>query len=587
MTCSIFVLSSSIQSCPPGLSLQDDGLCTCIEGSYNSIITCGPTCNISKTPSIIRGGWIGNYSGEIVGGLSFYRFSATVTEGTVLPSDWSDIEEVLCGGLHRKGIGCGDCIKGYGPSTDIYDYECVKCTSNDSRVNWLWYILLEYIPLTVMFVVLVIFDINATSGAGNAFIFFAQMVTTIFDIIQEGIVPVDVLTSNHTHAIRAVYQLPYGIWNLEFFSVLAPPFCLSQDIGTYGIIVMNYAIGLYPIFLIFLSTMVVWLYGKGLSAAVVWCKPVYYCILRIQRKWEFRRSMLGVFATFITLSYTKMLLTSVKLVMPEPLYTSSTKGHIAHANVPAFNGNLKFTDPNVIAMYILAIVILTVYIAVLPCLLATPSLVKALHRKTKWEWLAKILPWGRVQQFLEGFHSCYVVSGKRDYRWFSGLFLVLRGTFFLAYAFTSVMAASMLISGLCFVAMVIITWTRPFKVSHHNTLNVAMFCVLGLINSANTFNAYRSVMWLPTWAVLFWLEYLLVLLPLLVIMVSVIKSIKRRCVKTTPTNRESIEAMPHSSNSKEYEDERKDSLMEGDDTFDFLRFTEDTGRLKRTHRDVT
>ena len=581
----LLVVFSSNQSCSPGFTYSDDeSKCLCVESSYNSLITCGPSCDVNRTATIVRGGWIGNYSGEILGGSSIYLFSLS-ERGILMPQEWSEVNEALCGRLHRKGMLCGTCKDGYGPAMNIHFYQCVKCTSKDSHLNWLWYILLEYFPLTVMFFVLLIFDLNTTSGAGNAFIFFAQMVTTIFDIFQDGVISLDNATYNNTHALRAIHQLPYGIWNMEFFSLLAPPFCLSSAIGTYGIILINYAIALYPILLIMLFSFVIWLHGRGLNLTTLMCPAFYRCILRIQKKWEFRRSLVGVFATFIIMSYTKMLSTSVRLIKPTSLYSSDN--HVVHVNIPTFNGNAYYTDSDLLAMYIIAVVTLCIYVAILPCFLMTPSIVKAIHHRTKWEWLAKILPWGRTQEFLDAFHSCYVDGGRKgnDYRWFSGVFLIIRGMFFLASTFApSTMMGYMFLCCLCFITAFAIACIRPFKIKHHNTLNVGVFCVLGIITCVNTYFTYQSTMWLSIAPVFFWMEYLLVLFPLLIIIIKLITWVWNKCKRKSVANNY---LQNFDTDEESTIDDRDRQEAEEDDSFDFLKFTEKTGRLKRNNREVT
>lgn len=562
-------------------------ICSCVESSYNSLITC--SAGFNKTAIAIRGGWIGNYSGEIVGGNSVYLYSLSNTRGTNLPAEWTGVDSALCGKINRTGVLCGDCVEGYAPTTDVYLYQCVKCSDENSRVNWLWHILLEYVPLTVMFLILLFFNVDATSGAGNAFIFYAQMVTTVFDIFNDGVLPLDDITHNHTHAFRVLYQLPYGVWNMEFFTILAEPYCLSNKIGTYGVILINYVIALYPIVLIVFFSSIVWFYGKGLRLAILLCKPVYKCILYIQRKWEFRRSMVGVFATFITMSYTKMLSTSFRLIMPTDLYDSNDR--IVHRNIPMYNGNVKYTDPDLIIMYISAIVTLFVYVIVLPFFLVTPSVVRALHRRTKWEWLSRILPWGRLQEFLEGFHSCYVIgrNGQVDCRWFSGMFLVLRAFFFFAFTYSSsAMMRFMFLGSLCFVTMFVIMWTRPFKIRYHNTLNVGVFCILGIISCVNAYHTYQSIMWYTLPPALFWLEYLLLFLPLLLVLVALIKRLRRKFKKNNGTSSYLEEFYTDEEKRTDDNDwaESRGSIR-GDDPSEFLRFTEQTGRLKRNSREIT
>ena len=57
---------------------------------------------------------------------------------------------------------CGKCIKDYGFPVYSYRVDCVKCI--DHKYNWLKYIALAYLPLTVFVLVIVIFKISANSG---------------------------------------------------------------------------------------------------------------------------------------------------------------------------------------------------------------------------------------------------------------------------------------------------------------------------------------------------------------------------------------------------------------------------------------
>ena len=60
------------------------------------------------------------------------------------PDNWTS---EMCGRYHRTGPLCGDCITDYYPQVYSLDVSCKPCSSSWS--NWVKYLLLAYVPLTV------------------------------------------------------------------------------------------------------------------------------------------------------------------------------------------------------------------------------------------------------------------------------------------------------------------------------------------------------------------------------------------------------------------------------------------------------
>lgn len=591
------IVATSAVVCPPGFIKQSPDndtipMCKCIDGSYRNIISCNDI-NGNITAYIMRGGWIGNYSGQIVAGFTPYFFLPSDTPDIMLPADWSEVDEVLCSPLHRKGVLCGTCENGFGSSLEISLFQCVKCTQIESRVNWIWYLFLEYFPLTLLFLVLLLFDLHVTSGGGSAFIFFAQMITTTFDIRSDGVLPLNTLTHNHTDVIITLYRLPYGIWNLEFFSILASPYCLSPKLGTYGMMFINYGIAIYPLFLIIIFSFMVWLYERGLTPIVIICRPLHKCLVWLKQKWKFHQSIIGVFATFITLSYSKFILTSIFLITSNELYDE--RGDVSITNIPYYNGNTEFSDTKLIVMYIIAVVILLIYVVFLPILLVSPSLLQALHRVTGWNWLVRYLPWGRTQEFLQGFHGCYKDGSTNkdcDYRWYSGFFLVLRAVFFLIYAFTPNLMIQYTIQGtICISIMFLLTATKPFRKEIHNILHIGVFCILGVSNGISILHVYRMVIRYRISLPLFVIQYIMIFIPLIFVVLVITYHIwKCNRLSLCRHGNQSISKSKNSSTLQEIleqEEEEKRQSDFKDDVTDFLRFTEKSGRLKRSSREST
>ncbi len=57
-----------------------------------------------------------------------------------------------------------------------------------------------------------------------------------------------------------------GIWNLDFFRYLYPPFCISPHYSTLSVISFEYIIAFYPLVLVFLTYISIELYDKDYSS---------------------------------------------------------------------------------------------------------------------------------------------------------------------------------------------------------------------------------------------------------------------------------------------------------------------------------
>ena len=93
-----------------------------------------------------------------------------------LPNNVSEVNIAMCGRLNRTGRMCGECMKGYSPLVYSYDLNCVRCTN--SQLNWLKFIAIAFIPLTIFYFIVILFRINATNPYLYGFITFSQLLAS-------------------------------------------------------------------------------------------------------------------------------------------------------------------------------------------------------------------------------------------------------------------------------------------------------------------------------------------------------------------------------------------------------------------------
>ena len=116
-------------------------------------------------------------------GFCQYGNSTVLRREVQLPSKPEELEKAICGDS-RKGILCGTCNEGYtayyhSPQLSCYKEEPLSC-----KLGWLFYILSEIVPVTIVFGLVLAFNINLTSGGLNGFILFSQLQRTLyFDIL--------------------------------------------------------------------------------------------------------------------------------------------------------------------------------------------------------------------------------------------------------------------------------------------------------------------------------------------------------------------------------------------------------------------
>ena len=135
---------------------------------------------------------------------------------------------------NRKGQMCGRCLDNYAPSPFSYSFECSNCSNYEH--SWVKYIVITYFPLTIFFLAVTIFRLNAMSPSINSFILVSQILScpATSSLIS---VYVHFLEKNKGHLgnfLKVIIQsllVIYGVWNLDFFRIIHEPLCLHPSIS--------------------------------------------------------------------------------------------------------------------------------------------------------------------------------------------------------------------------------------------------------------------------------------------------------------------------------------------------------------------
>ena len=575
-------LNVTVYPCPPGMVISNKSdislaYCKC-GGKYEGRVNC---IGEEFRSTLQRGAWIGEYTYKnqsyIVANDCPYCLTINFSRHFDLPPRVSELDSKLCGKINRMGTLCGKCKKGYGPTVNSPEFKCIKCSDEVPQYSWIYYLLTEFLTITIFFIIVIFFNIRATSAPANAYVFFAQVVPVAFTLNANGVIRLrhsDLITD-----FQDIYTIPYDIWNLNFFRPLLPKYCLSSDISTLQLISTGYVTAVYPLLLIILVSIFVWLYEHGFKPVVLVCRPTHWVLAQFQSVWNIQRSLIHAFATFVLLSYTKFALVSFILIAKSPLIDD--QGHPIGPGVAYYDGTMEYLSKEHIPYVVVAVAVLATFVAVPPLILSLPSLVHNLQRFRRWNLNKVWVPGPKLQQFLTAFHGCYKdgtqVSGSSyDYRWFAGLYFVLRVVIFAIYPFTTnLLMLYAFLQFVCVAGAVLFIAFRPYKKDVYNKLDAMMFCLLVAINTLTMYNYHITVMGSEPSIIAFSIQQVLLFLPILYITAYVLVYMYRNCCKRQIVIRSTEEG--EREREEEEENEEHTPILSSQD--EFLRFTQQTGRL--------
>ena len=229
-----------------------------------------------------------------------------------LPNNVSLLNEFMCGTLNREGPLCGHCRDGYGIALYSYTLECSKCWGHG--YGWVLYYFLELFPITVMYFLVVIFHIRATSSPLSALVFISQIVVyTIRGNVHLYTYVANIVTG-FPYVVLQVLLVLCSIWSLDFFRFVIPPFCVSSNIKAVHALALEYLVAFYPIFLILLTYVSIKLHDNNFRPVVWLWKPFHRHFAHFRRRWDSKASIVNAFTTFLLLSFSKILFVSFTLL---------------------------------------------------------------------------------------------------------------------------------------------------------------------------------------------------------------------------------------------------------------------------------
>ena len=426
-----------------------------------------------------------------------------------VPNNSSELNRVMCEPYNRTGQLCSNCLEGYAIPLYSYDLRCIKCS--ETHYHWLMYIVVAYVPLTLFLLLVLCCRISATSAKLNAFVTVAQILTTPPNL------RIVLYRFKPLHAYLPVIQIlatVYGIWNLDFFRTVIPPICMN--LSTLQALSLDYAIAFYPLLLLVFAYLLIELHARDFWPIVQLWRPFQRCC---GNRWDIRSSIINAFATFLLLTYVRLLSVSFDLLTPMHIFD-------AHGNKRGlflyYDGSVEFLGREHLPYAVLAVFVM-LFLVIFPLLLFILYPIKCFQKCLTYFNLRC----HALRVFMDAFQGFYKdgTDGTRDCRYFAVVHPLFKMTLFFVYAMTlGTLFYAIGTVGLLLFAVIIVT-VQPYskRFATYNTTDTVLILVLaGLFASIVCSNVLQMLNGLRFVEISFITALLTAVLPLFYIFVVIV-----------------------------------------------------------------
>ena len=392
-----------------------------------------------------------------------------------LPDNVSELNDymTLCGPMNRKGFLCEDCVDGFAVSFTSMGHKCSNCT--DAWYGIPLYLLIELAPITVFYLVILIFQVHITSAPMTCFIFGCGSMQYI--LVNDRFPPVErIVPLYENNILFKINVFFYSLWNLDLLRYVVPPFCVDRDFKLIHTILLGYVSVLYPLCLIALTWLCIKLHDENFKPVVWLWRPFHRCLVKIRRGYGSNNDIIDAFSAFFLLSYSKLTFqcsfflacTEIRSVCDDSYYKIAME----------YDPTILCSGPRYYQVAVPALLCLFIF-NILPALLLVFYPIKVFRNcltKCKLDSLS-------LTAFTERFYGCYRdgLDGGRDMRSFAGFYFLLRFLPFFFYGF-QLQHTFLTLWNYCvlifLLSTILIALVQPYKSTYMNVLDTLM---LGLI----------------------------------------------------------------------------------------------------------
>ena len=302
----LVISTTAVEDCPPFFEwVNTSGCCVCDANIPHSIL-----CDQENQKSSIRLSFCVFYDSEkdfLVAATNCpFLFPKDILKDNVfpLPRNISELNTFVCGNLSRevKGPLCGKCTGDTGPSIYSVGSECVPC----SPVNVVYYILLQYLPTTLLFLVVLFFRVNVTAAPMAHYVLFCNLVLFVCTFIPWMYTSLYSTSKPYISTLVKWIITLNAVWSLDALFFLSPPLCISTHMEDIYKPYLKFLATLYPFILLLITYVAIELHACDVKPIVKIWRPFHRVCVQFYRTWDPNASIIQAFSSLFFLSYAKL-----------------------------------------------------------------------------------------------------------------------------------------------------------------------------------------------------------------------------------------------------------------------------------------
>ena len=330
----------------------------------------------------------------------------------------SERNSKTCGRYNRQGTRCSQCLDGYGPAAFSDGFSCADCSKYKNL--WVANLFFQLSMVTLFYLAVILLQIKGTSSPLNVLIMYNQL---FVNAAMDGIgIHVQMLCFIGPNLTAFIFTL-LSVWNLDFLRVIIPPLCINTSLKSINTLLFEYIVAFYPFILTIFIYVCINLQDRYPSVTAYLTIPVKKFFRLFRKDWNPRATIVNACATFILLSYSKLLFVSVNLIFGIRSYNSYGEV-IPGSTILLFDPTIGFFHLEHVPYAVLALSIILIFILLPPILLLlypTQAFKKCLS-------CCGFTRWDIIHVIADCFHGWYKdgTDGTLDYRPISAVYLLLR-----------------------------------------------------------------------------------------------------------------------------------------------------------------
>jgi len=446
--------------CPLWHYCNKTGQCVCANVSQYKV-----KCDTNGEISVLDGYWITfdniqlrSEVGQCI--FSYYRHQFWYHLYQKIPSNASDKYETCGYEFNRQGTLCGRCKVDHYPLAYSYNLTCVKC--ENVGYSWLTYVMLAFIPLTVFYLLILLFQVSILHSNLEGFVFYCQIIC--FPDIWKICFLIFQKKGSSKLCIEILLSF-FSIWSLDWLRPFSNGICLKYN--SLFVNSLDLTVSLYPLLLVLLTYKLISLYNDGQRAVVFIFNPIRSLFNYFKVKFEIRNSLVDAFSTFFLLSSVKLMSVAFDILAPVRVDFLAISGEHSHTYRLHSDPSIPYFGREHFLYAVVCLTIITIFVIIPGLILVLYPLSVFQQLLNKFPLKLKIL----IRTFLDTYFGSYkdgTKPGSWDCQWFGTLIFFYRIFLLIGYGFTlnvmSTMITSMTLTVLCILLVLI----EPYKSSNRN-----------------------------------------------------------------------------------------------------------------------